>query len=161
MNVPLAFAVFLVPIVIRFMLLHAQTASAKRKHGAVIFRADGMVLLCFVALLLASCIAIGGWRQGDGRTTIPIGMGFAALSLWLWPTTIILDQNGVSAKHIWRPTRSIPYTEIDFVSRMPNGEAILYGTKGGEIPVSEYHVAADELEHQLRKHGVKYYKGGL
>jgi hypothetical protein len=140
------------------MLLHAQTARAKKKHGATIFPATSLVVVCAVSLVFAVVVSVGGWRQGDGRVTVPIGTVWALFSLWLWPTTIILDQTGVTAKHIWRRTRQIPYSEIEYVSRMSNREALIYGTHDREIPVSEYHVAADELESELTKRGVKFYR---
>ena len=151
-------AVFVVPVVTRLMLLHAQTAKAKRTHGAVVFSASSLVALCAVSLMFAIAVSVGGWRQGDGRVTVPIGTVWALFSLWLWPRTIILDHNGVTAKHMWRRTRHIPYSEIEYVSRMSNREAIIYGTNDREIPVSEYHVAADELQSELTKRGVKYYR---
>lgn len=147
-----------VSVATRLMLVHAQTARAKKKDGATIFPATSLIALYGISLVLAASVAVGGWRQGDGRMTVPIGAIWALFSLWLWPSTIILDQTGVIAKHIWRRTRKIPYSEIDYVSRMSNREAIIYGTDNREIRMSEYHVAADELESELRKRGVKFYR---
>lgn len=79
--------------------------------------------------------------------------------MWIWPTTIVLDGTRLTAKHIWRPTRSIPYSEIEYVSRMDDRQAIVYGNgKVKEIRISEFHVGDDELEAELKKRRVKYYK---
>ena len=136
-----------------------RDAKAKRKPGIVIFPASGLVLLCLVSLVLAGCIVIGGWRQDARWTTTSTGLVWAAISLWIWPTTIVLDGAALTAKHIWRPTRSIPYSEIEFVSRMEDRQAIVYGNGSvREIRISEFHVGDDELEAELKKRGVKYYK---
>lgn len=45
------------------------------------------------------------------------------------------------------------------MSRMEDRQAIVYGNgKVREIKISEFHVGDDELETELKKHGVKYYK---
>ena len=79
--------------------------------------------------------------------------------MWIWPTTIVLSSTELTAKHIWRPTRSIPYSEIEYVSRMEDRQAIVYGNGNvREIRISEFHVGDDELEAELKKRGVKYYR---
>lgn len=108
---------------------------------------------------MALFIVIGGWNQGSRTLTTMGGMFWFLFSLWMWPATIVLDGAGVTAKHIWRPTRFIPYSEVDYVTRMADREVIIYG-KGNlsDIRVSQYHVAADELEAELKRRGVTYYK---
>jgi hypothetical protein len=108
---------------------------------------------------MALAIVIGGWNQEARVLTTVIGTSWFLFSIWLWPTTIVLDHDGIIAKHIWRPTRFIPYSEVDYVTRMADREVITYG-KGNfpDIRVSQYHVGADELEAELRKRGVTYYK---
>ena len=157
---PYWLSLFLTPVILRWMFLHAETAKAKRQPGIVIFPASGLALLCLSSLVLACCIVIGGWHQDARWTTTSIGLAWAAFSLWIWPTTIVLNRSGLVAKHIWRPTRSIPYSEIELrVSRMDDCQAIVYGNgKVREIRISEFHVGDDELEAELKKHGVKYYK---
>lgn len=91
--------------------------------------------------------------------TTLIGLAWAACSLWLWPTTIVLDDTGLTAKHIWKPTKTISYSEIEYVSRMGNREAVVYGNgKVREIKISEFHVGDDELEAELKRRGINYYK---
>jgi hypothetical protein len=108
---------------------------------------------------MALAIVIGGWNQDAQMLTTVIGTGWFLFSIWLWPTTIVLDHDGIAAKHIWKPTRFIPYSEVDYVTRMADREVIIYG-KGSlpDIRVSQYHVGADELENELRNRGVTYYK---
>lgn len=155
-------SIFVTPVIMRWMLLRAQTAKAKRKSGTVTFPASSLALLCLISFLFASGLVILCWRQGAGTLAIVIGLGWVVFSLWLWPSTIILDDVGLSAKHIWRPTRTIPYSEIEYVSRMADRRAIVYGNgKVKEISISEYHVGDDELEAELRRRGVKYYKPAL
>ncbi|MGA2964203.1 MAG: hypothetical protein ABSD96_21280 [Candidatus Korobacteraceae bacterium] len=147
------------PVILRWMLLRAETAKAKRKPGMVVFPASGLALLCLGSLVLACCIVIGGWQQDARWMTTSVGLVWAAVSLWIWPTTIVLNSTSLTAKHIWRPTRSIPYSEIEYVSRMEDRQAIVYGNgKVREIRISEFHVGDDELEAELKKRGVKYYK---
>src|SRR3984957_8592148 len=149
----------LTPVILRWMFLHAETAKGKRQPGIVIFPASGLVLLCLSSLVLACCIVIGGWQQGARWTTTAIGLAWATFSLWIWPTTIVLSRSGLMAKHIWKPTRSIPYSEIEYVSRMDDRQAIVYGNgEVREIKISEFHVGDDELEAELKKRGVKFYK---
>jgi hypothetical protein len=156
---PYWLSLFLTPVILRWMFLHAETANAKRKPGIVIFPASGLVLLCLSSLVLACCIVIGGWRQDARWMTTSIGLTWAAFSLWIWPTTVVLNGAGLTAKHIWKPTRSIPYSEIEYVSRMADRQAIVYGSgKVREIRISEFHVGDDELEAELKKRGIKYYK---
>ena len=124
----------------------------------MIFPASGLALLCLISLVLAICIVVAGWRQGTRLTTTSIGLAWAAFSLWIWPTTIILDDIGLTAEHIWKPTRSIPYSEIEYVSRMEDRQTIVYGNgRVREIHISEFHVGDDELETELKRRGVKYY----
>ena len=147
------------PVIVRWMFLHAETTKAKRKPGIVIFPASGLVLLCLGSLVVACCIVVGGWQQGARWTTTLVGLVWAVFSLWIWPTTIVLDSTSLTAKHIWKPTRSIPYSEIEYVSRMDDRQAIVYGNaKVREIKISEFHVGDEELETELKKRGVKYYK---
>jgi hypothetical protein len=149
-----------VPIVTRLMLHYAATSKAKRIKGTVVFPATSLAALCPVSLIFAVCIIVGGWNQDARFTTSVMGLVWATFSLLLWPTTIVIDSTGIAAKHIWRPTRRMAFNEVDFVSRMSNREAVIYGNgKTKEIAVSQYHVAADELEAELRKRGVKYYAG--
>jgi hypothetical protein len=155
-------AVFVVPVVTRLMLHHAQTAKARRIAGAVVFPATSLTALCFVSFLFATFIIAGGWTQDARLLTTVGGAIWAVCSLLLWPTTIVVDGNGIVAKHIWRPTRRIRFTEIEYVSRLSNREAVVCGNgKVKEIAVSQYHVGADELEAELRKRGVTYYREGL
>lgn len=71
----------------------------------------------------------------------------------------MLDARGVSRRHIWRPTLFIPYSEVDYVARMFDGQVIIYGKNSlPDIKVSQYHVAPDELEAELERRGVAYYK---
>jgi hypothetical protein len=112
---------------IRWLGIHAETARAKRKNGVVAFPASGLTLLCFISILLAISVVIGGWRQGAGSLTIAIGIVWGLSVLWMWPTTIVLDDHGLTAKHIWRPTRTIPYSEIEYVSRTADRSAIVFG----------------------------------
>jgi hypothetical protein len=152
-------SLFLTPVILRWMFLHAETAKAKRKPGMVIFPASGLTLLCLSSFVLASCVVIGGWRQDARWLTTSLGLVWAAFSLWIWPTTIVLDGAGLTAKHIWRRARSIAYAEIEYVSRMEDRQAIVYGNgKVREIRISEFHVGDDELEAELKRRGVKYYK---
>lgn len=105
---PYWLSVFLTPVILRWMFLHTQTARARRQPGIVIFPATALVLLCLGSLVLACCIVIGGWKQDDRWITTAAGLAWAAFSLWIWPTTIVLNGTALTAKHIWRPTRSIP-----------------------------------------------------
>jgi len=156
---PYWLSISLTPIILRWMFLHAETAEAKRKPGIVIFPASGLVLLCLISLVLACSIVIGGWQQNARWSTTSAGLVWAAFSLWIWPTTIVLSSTELTAKHIWRPTRSIPYSEIEYVSRMEDRQAIVYGNGNvREIRISEFHVGDDELEAELKKRGVKYYR---
>jgi len=156
---PYWLSLFATPLILRWMFVYAETAKAKRKPGVVIFPATSLTLLCLVSLVLASCIVIGGWRQDARWTTTTVGLVWAAFSLWYWPTTIVLDDNRLTAKHIWKPTRSIPYSEVEYVSRMEDRQAVVYGSgKVREITISEFHVGDDELEAELKRRGVKYYK---
>jgi hypothetical protein len=153
------FAVIIgVPIVTRLMLHYAATTKAKRIKGTVVFPATSLAALCAVSLGFAVSIIVGGWNQDARLTTSVIGLVWAVFSLLLWPTTIVINSSGIAAKHIWRPTRKMAFEEVDFVSRTSNREAVIYGNgKTKEIAVSQYHVAPDELEAELRKHGMKYY----
>jgi len=156
---PVWVSIFIAPVIVRFLHLYAKTVRAKRKPGTVIFPASSLAMLCLISVVLAFCIVIGGWRQGAGAVTAPIGFAWAVFSLWLWPSTIVLDDKGLTARHIWRPTRSILYSEIEYVSRMEDRKAVVYGKgKVREINISEFHVGDDELEAELRRRGVKYYK---
>ena len=147
------------PLVIRWLLIHAQTAKARRVAGAVIFRASGLVCSYAFSCALALACVIGGWNQDARTLTTVIGTCWFLFSLWLWPATIMLDRNGITSKHIWRPTRFTPYSEVDYVTRMADREVIIYGKDNLlDIKVSQYHVGADELEAELRKRGVTYYK---
>jgi len=67
-------ALSVAPILIRWLGIHAETARAKRKNGVVAFPASGLTLLCFISILLAISVVIGGWRQGAGSLTIAIGI---------------------------------------------------------------------------------------
>jgi len=148
------------PILIRWLGIHAETARAKRKSGVVAFPASGVTLLCFVSIVMATCALFGAWRQRAGLLTLAIFIAWGLFVLWLWPTTIVLDDHGLTAKHIWRPTRTIPYPEIEYVSRMADRSAIVYGTgQVKQLRISEYHVGDAELESELKKRGVKYYGG--
>ena len=153
-------SLFVTPILIRWLGIHAETARARRKNGVIAFPASGVALLCFISIVMAACVVIGGWGQGAGLLTVSIGIVWGLLILWMWPTTIFLDEHGLTAKHIWRPTRTIPYSEIEYVSRMADRSAIVYGTGPvREIKISEHHVGDAELESELKKRGVKYYGG--
>ena len=90
--------------------------------------------------------------------TTVIGTAWLLFLLWLWPATIVLDPNGATSKHIWKPTRFIPYREMDYATRTADDETIIYG-KGSlkEIKVSQYHDGFYELEGELRKRHVPYY----
>jgi hypothetical protein len=122
----------------------------------IAFPASGVALLCFFSIVMAACVVIGGWSQGAGLLTVSIGIVWGLLILWMWPTTIVLDEHGLTAKHIWRPTRTIPYSEIEYVSRTADRSAIVYGTgKVKEIKINKYHVGDAELESELKKRGVK------
>ena len=93
---------------------------------------------------------------------VAIGAGWALFSLWVWPDTIILDDRGLAAIHIWRPTRRMAHAEIDHVARMADKSAVVYG-KGSvkQISISEYHVGDDELEAELKERNIKYYRKTL
>ena len=148
------------PILIRWLRIHAETARAKRKNGVVAFPATGVTTLCFISIVLATCLVIGAWSRGEGLLTVAIGIAWGLFILWLWPATIVLDDRGLTAKHIWRPTRTIAYPEIEYVSRMADRSAIVYGTGSvRQIRISEYHVGDAELESELKKRGVKHYGG--
>jgi hypothetical protein len=110
---------------------------------------------------MALAIVIGGWNQDARMLTTGIGTIWFLFCLWMWPATIVLDAKGISAKHIWKPSRFIPYSEVDYVTRMADGQVIVYG-KGGfsDITVSQYHVGQDEFEAELRRRGVTYYSAG-
>ena len=156
---PVWVSIFSAPVIVRLMHFYAETARAKRKPGTVIFSASSLAMLCLICVVFAFCIVIGGWRQGAGAVTAPIGFALAAFSLWLWPSTIVLDDKWLNARHLWKPTRSILYSEIEYVSRMEDRKAVVYGKgKVREINISEFHVGDDELEAELRRRGVKYYK---
>ena len=149
----------LAPLVIRWLLVHAQTSKARRVRGAVIFRASGLVWICAVSCGMALAIVGFGWSQDSRVLTTVMGTGWLLFSVWLWPATIVLDRDGITAKNICRKTRFIPYSEVDYVTRMTDREVIIYGKDGfPDIKVSQYHVAADELEAELEKRGVTYYK---
>jgi hypothetical protein len=150
------------PIILRWMMVRAQTTKATRRNGVVSFPATSLVLLYGLFAGLGLCIAIGGWRQDSPVLTSVSGCGMVALSLWLWPSTIILDESGITARHIWRPTRRMQYGEIEYVSRMFDRKAIVYGVgKVKDIEINEFHIGDEELEAELIKHGVKYYGGTL
>ena len=151
-------AILVVPLVTCLMLHYAATAKAKRTRGAVVFPATGLAALCGISLVFAVCIIVGGWNQNARLTTTVIGIVWILFSLLLWPRTIVIDADSVTAKHIWRPAKRMTFEEVDYVSRRSNREAVIYGNgKTKEIAVSQHHVAAEELEAELRKRGVKYY----
>lgn len=153
-------ALLVTPLLVRWLGLHAQTASAKRKGDIAFFPASGLAVVCFISVVMGTAIAVGGWHQGAGILTLLVGIGWVLFSLWLWPTTIVLDGHGLRAKHIWRPTRTIAYPDITYVSRMADRSAIVYGNgRVKQIRISEYHVGDAELEDELKKRGVKYYGG--
>jgi len=150
--------VFVTPLVLRWLVVHAQTTKARRVAGTVVFRASGLVWICAISSALALAIAIGGWNQDARMLTTVIGTVWFLFSLWLWPATIVLDRDGVTAKHIWRPTHFTPYSEVDYVMRMTDRDVIIYGKNNlPVIKVSQYHVGADDLEAELKRRGVTYY----
>jgi len=157
---PYWIALLVSPLLVRWLGLHAQTAGAKRRGDIVFFPASGLAFVCFISAAMGTAIAVGGWRQSAGILTLLVGIGWVLFSLWLWPTTIVLDGRALTAKHIWRPTRTIAYSDIAYVSRMAERSAIVYGNgQVKQIRISEYHVGDAELEEELRKRGVKYYGG--
>ena len=103
------------------------------------------------------CVAIVG-SQGAGFLTLAIGIAWVLFSLWVWPDTLVFDEQGLAAIHIWRPVRRMAYAEIDHVARMADKSAIVYGSGAvKEISISEYHARDDELEAELKERGIKYY----
>jgi hypothetical protein len=157
---PYWIALLVTPLLVRWLGLHAQTAGAKRKGDIAFFPASGLAFVCFISVAMGTAIAVGGWRQGAGMLTLVIGIGWVLFSLWLWPSTIALDAHGLTAKHIWRPTRTIAYADIACVSRMADGSAIVYGNgRVKQIWISEYHVGDAELADELKKRGITYYGG--
>ncbi|SRR6266404_4761451 len=155
---PYWISVWAAPLIVRWLLRRAQTSKARHKAGAVIFRSTGFVTVYGGCCALALAIVIGGWNQDARMLTTVIGTTFLLGVLLLWPATIVLDTNGVTSKHIWRPTRFIPYSEVDYATRMADEEVVVYG-KGSlpEIRVTQYHDGIAELESELRKHRVTFY----
>jgi hypothetical protein len=142
-----------------WLLTHSRTSRARRVHGAVIFRSSGLAIICGVSCVIAICIVVGGWNQDARTLTTVIGTTWLLFDLWLWPATIVLDAKGVTAKHIWRTIRLIPYSDIDYATRMADGQIIVYG-KGlvSEIRVGQYHAAPDEFESELKKRGIQFFR---
>ncbi len=155
---PYWISVWVTPLILRWVLTRAQTSKARRKGGAVIFRSTGFVAIYGVSCVLALAMVIGGWNQDARTLTTLTGTIWLLSILLLWPTTVVLDGTGIKSKHIWRPTRFIPYSEIDYATRTANRETVICG-KGSlpEIKVSQYHDGSDELEAELRKRHVTYY----
>jgi fatty acid desaturase len=155
---PYWISVWATPLILRWLLTHAQTSKARRKGDAVIFRSTGFVAIYGVSCVLALAMVIGGWNQDARTLTTVTGTIWLLSILLLWPATIVLDAKGITSRHIWRPTRVIPFSEVDYATRTAEAETIIYG-KGSlpEIKVSQYHDGSDELKAELRKHHVTYY----
>src|SRR6266480_6673522 len=100
---PYWISVWATPLILRWLLRHAQTGNARRRAGAVIFRSTGFVGVYGGCCVLALAIVIGGWNQGARMLTTVTGTTWLLGILLLWPATIVLDTNGVTSKHIWRP----------------------------------------------------------
>ena len=132
--------VLLIPVLVRWWTIHDRTKRTKLGRGVIVFPALGFSFLCFISVVMGTCLAIAGSHFG-GLLMVAIGAGWALFSLWVWPDTIILDDRGLAAIHIWRPTRRMAHAEIDHVARMADKSAIVYG-KGAvkQISISEYHV---------------------
>lgn len=149
----------LTPLLLRWLLIHAQASKARRARGAAIFRSPGVAVICGAGCAMALFIVIVGWNQNAHIFTTVGGTTWFVFCLWMWPATIVLDSSSVMAKHIWRPTRVIPYSDIEYVTRMVDGQTVVYGNgKESEIRVSQYHAAPAELESELRKRGVEFFR---
>ena len=84
---PYWITLLLIPLLVRWLGLHAKTAGAKRKGHIIVFPASGLAFVCFISVLMGTAVALGGWQQGAGILTPLIGIGWILFSLWLWPNT--------------------------------------------------------------------------
>jgi hypothetical protein len=155
---PYWISVWAAPLILRWLLSRGATSKARRRGDAVIFRSTGFIVTYGVCCLLALAIVIGGWNQDARMLTTVGGATYLLCLLLLWPVTIVLDKKGVTSKHIWRPTRFVAYSDVDYATRLADEEVVIYG-KGTlpEIKVSQYHDGITELEDELRKHRVTFY----
>jgi hypothetical protein len=152
-------AAALAPVVIRWSLNLANKRSADGKHfrPAPTLRAlypGGLIMtgwaaaFCIREIIRPSGPEAGGYEAGS-----PFPYLGAALSLFFlgttivsWPSTVVVEDEGLSFRRLFRPRRMIRWEEIDDTAISMDGRLVIYTRPGKQFEVSAYNEGRYELK---------------
>lgn len=141
----------IVLVLMRLLYVEGLHSKASTKGSATIFRAGvGLPFLTalgistFVVLIITSLGREEGWViAGASLLTVLLALG--------WPSTIVLDEIGVSRHLWWKPAVTIPWGSVVELDRGAVGDWTVYGSDGKTISFTRYHRDAGRFEAEVRR----------
>ena len=160
--VPIWILPLLIFIVARWTMLYGRVQWERRTRGATIYTATLVAFFCGMLIVLYFASVFFGWSDDDfSRNAISIfGLPILFGGVFGWPAIIVLDDWGITARYLMRPTKRINYSEIRNLCRKSDWEFYVYGTgKVKVITLSTAHADTSEFERELRRRGEPWYTG--
>jgi len=127
-----------------------------------VFTATSIAFFCGLLLTIYFASIFFRWTENDlRRNTIALfGLPFLIAGALGWPPVVVLDDWGITARYLIRPTKQILYSEIRNLCRTSDWGFAIYGSgKTKEISFSTDHLDASEMERELRERASPWYKG--
>jgi hypothetical protein len=133
--------------------LQAKSSRASRSGTAIVFGVS-LPLLVMLGLAISTLVVVFVTYKEPRELWLNILGATLILAMCLaWPSSITVDQSGVTSKVWWRRRSRIGWDAVVDLERNIAGDMKVYGSDGATISFSRYHVDPDRFEAEVLRRG--------
>lgn len=141
-------------VIVALRLLYAQAKlSRASRSGSVLFFRASLALRMLLGFAISALFFYLVRSLGHEELwVIILGAVMTVLLCFAWPSTITVDQSGVTSDVWWRRMSSIGWDAVVDLEKNAGGDMKIYSSTGSVINFSRYHVDPDRFEAEVMKH---------
>jgi hypothetical protein len=139
----------LIAATLSFFYGQAKISRASRSGSALLFRVSLLLQIFFGVGISTLVIVFVVDKEPRELWLNALGMAIILAMCLGWPSTITVDQSGVTSKVWWRRKAKISWDTIVDLEKNVAGDMKIYGSDGTIIGFSRYHVDPDRFEAEI------------
>jgi len=141
----------LIAVALVFFARQARVSRAHRAGSALLFRVSPAVRILWGFGILTLVVVFVTDREPREQWLNALGIAVILALCLAWPSTIAIDQSGVTSSVWWRRRSQIGWNTIADLQKNSSGDIKVYGSDGTVISFTRFHVDPGRFEAEILK----------
>ena len=139
----------LIAAALSFFYEQARSSRASRSGSALLFRVSLPAQILFGVGISTLVVVFVADKEPRELWLNALGIAIILALCLAWPSTITVDQSGVTSKVWWRPKAKISWETVVALEKNTGGDMKIYGSEGTVIGFTRYHADPDRFEAEI------------